>query len=104
MPLVPIDLEIARVKQEIEQKRLQLRQVKSEMANIRAHYSQSVHMHGGGTVGKLVRAAQHGAKNGRLKSHQGNKERLEREKLALDQQLNQLKVLKAQGTTHVKGK
>ncbi len=97
---IPIDAEIQRIKMEIEQLRLQLSQVNANMTNIRSHYQQS-HMHGGGKVGSFVRAVQRSDKDAKLKKQQPMKERLQREKLALEQQLGQLKILKAQGTTHI---
>jgi len=100
MQPIPIDLEITRLKQEIKQRQLQLRQVNSEMAAIRAHYQQN-HMHGGGKIGGFVRLVQQGGKDGQLKKYQPVKERLEREKLELEQQVNRLNLLKAQGTTYI---
>lgn len=97
---VPIDAEIQRVKLEIEQRRLQLRQVGTNMANIRSHYQQS-HVHGGGKLGGVVRDMQRSGKDAKLRKQQPVKERLHREKLALEQELNHLKILKAQGITHI---
>jgi hypothetical protein len=96
----PIDAEIQRVKMEIEQRRLQLSQVNANMSNIRAHYQQK-HVHGGGQLGSFVRGVQRSTKDAQLKKQQPIKERLQREKLALEQQLSKLKMLKAQGITHI---
>lgn len=96
----PIDVEIQRVKMEIEQRRLQLSQVNANMSNIRAHYQQK-HVHGGGQFGGVVRDIQRSNKDARLKKQQPIKERLQREKLTLEQQLSNLKMLKAQGITHI---
>jgi hypothetical protein len=82
----PIDVEIQRVKMEIEQRRLQLSQVNANMSNVRAHYQQK-HVHGGGQLGGAVRDIQRSNKDARLKKQQPIKERLQREKLALEQQL-----------------
>ncbi len=97
---IPIDAEIQRIKMEIEQRRLQLSQINTHMANIRSHYQQR-HVHGGGKVGGFVRTVQRSSKDAELRKQQPVKERLQREKLALEQQLGQLKLLKSQGTTHL---
>ncbi len=97
---IPIDAEIQRIKLEIEQRRLQLSQVNADMATIRSHYQQS-HLHGGGKVVGFVRTWQQSDKDAQLRKLQPVKEQLQREKLALEQQLNQLKIRKAQGTTHI---
>ncbi len=98
---VPIDSEIQRVKMEIEQRRLQLKQVNATMSNIRSHYQQG-HVHGGGKLGSFVRSVQRSGKDSKLRKQQPVKERLQREKLSLEQRLNELKILKAQGITHIK--
>jgi archaellum component FlaC len=97
---VPIDTEIERIKLEIEQVRLQLRQVSANMSSVRSHYQQG-HIHGGGKVGGFVRAVQRSGKDASLRKQQPVKEQLQQEKLALEQQLNRLKILKTQGTTHI---
>ncbi len=96
----PIDAEIKQVKMEIEQRRLQINQVNANMSNVRAHYQQK-HVHGGGKFGSFVRGVQRSSKDAELKKQQPAKERLQREKLALEQQLSKLKLLKAQGVTHI---
>jgi hypothetical protein len=97
---IPIHTEIQRIKMEIEQRRLQLSQINAEMTNIRSHYQQR-HVHGGGKVGSFVRTLQRADTDAKLRKEQPVKERLQQEKLELEQQLNQLKILKAQGTTHI---
>lgn len=97
---VPIDAEIQRIQFQIEQCRLQLSGVNASMASTRAHYSQH-HVHGGGKAGHFVRGMQRAGKDGRLASMQPHKEQLQQQKLALEQQLSHLKMLKAQGITHV---
>jgi hypothetical protein len=97
---IPIDAEIQRVKLEVEQRRLHLREVSANMANIRSQYQQG-HVHGGGKLGGFVRDVQRSGEDAKLRKQQPLKERLQREKLALEQQLSQLKLLKAQGVTHI---
>jgi len=96
----PIDAKINQVKMEIEQRRLQLSQVNANMSSARAHYSQK-HVHGGGKFGGFIRDVQRSNKDSMLKKQQPLKERLHREKLVLEQQLSNLKMLKAQGITHI---
>jgi hypothetical protein len=91
---VPINNEIQRVKLEIEQRRLKLREVNTQMANIRARYQQW-------RVGGIIGMFQRGMKNDDLAALQPTKERLQREKLKLEHYLNQLKTLKVQGTKFV---
>jgi hypothetical protein len=97
---VPIDVQIQQVKAAIEQKRLELRAVNTNMSAIRARYQQH-HVHGGGKFGGFVRDIQRGSKDGRLSKLEPSKEKLQREKLFLEQHLAHLKALKAQGVTHV---
>jgi hypothetical protein len=96
----PIDIEIQQVKLAIRQKGLQLKQTNANMASIRSQYSQH-HVHGGGKLGGFVRGAQRSGKDHALARQQPAKEKLQREKLALEQQLAHLKALKAQGVTHI---
>jgi hypothetical protein len=96
----PIDVEIQQVKLAIQQKGLQLKQINANMASIRSQYSQH-HVHGGGKLGGFVRGAQRSGKDHALAKQQPAKEKLQREKLALEQQLSHLKMLKAQGVTHI---
>jgi len=49
----------------------------------------------------MIGAMQRGGKDGKLRKQQPVKEQLQREKLALEQQLANLKTLKAQGMTHI---
>lgn len=88
---IPIDMEIQRVKQEIQQKKLSLREVNTKMASQRAHYQQQYHFKG--ALGRVQRAS----KNIRLAQSQPIKEKLQKEKLALEQYLLHLQTLKAQG-------
>lgn len=93
---IPIDMEIQQVQLKIEQCKLQLREVSTNMANARSHYQQR-HIHGGGKFGSLIRSSQRGSKDAKLRKQQPAKERLQREKLAQEQYLHQLKSIKAQG-------
>lgn len=96
-----IEAEIQRVKLEIEQNRLLLRQVNTTMASIRAHYQQEP-AHGRTLwLGKSKREIQRSRKDADLQKHQPVKEKLQQEKLTLEQYLSQLKLLKAQGVTHI---
>jgi hypothetical protein len=95
-----IDIVILEVKALLDECRLQLRQVNTEMASARAHYQQG-HVHGGGKVGGFFRTWQRIGKDARLASYQPVKENLQRRKLRLEQQLSRLKVFKAQGTKYV---
>lgn len=97
---IPIGAEIQRVKMEIEQRRLQLGQVNAFISSVHAHYQQN-HVHGGGQFGGFVRAVQQSSKDAELRQQQPIKERLQQEKIVLGQQLSRLKLLKAQGITHV---
>lgn len=97
---IPIDAEIQRLQLQIEQCRIQLSGVNSQMSATRAHYSQH-HVHGGGQFGHLVRGAQRSGKDAALRKQQPHKEQLQRQKLALEQQLLHLRSLKAQGVAFV---
>jgi len=97
---IPIGTEIQRVKMEIEQRRLQLGLVNASISSVNEHYEQN-HVHRGGPFGDFVRAVQQSSKNSELRQQQPIKERLQREKIVLGQQLSRLKILKAQGITHV---
>jgi hypothetical protein len=98
--IVPIESETQRLQFEIEQRRLELRQVNTTMANARAHYEQT-RWRGGGDINRIVRASQKGRELGTLKRQQPMKEQLQQEKLALEQRLQQLNVLKSQGSTTI---
>jgi hypothetical protein len=100
-PSIPIDEAINQVKLAIQQLGLQIRQVNANMATVRAHYQQS-HMHGGGKVGGFIRDGQRTGKDANLKKQQPVKEQLQQRKLTLEQRLNELKILKAQGTTYIR--
>lgn len=89
-PHVQIDQEMERIKFAIEKRRLRLREVHMNMANTRAHYQQA---HMGGWVGEMQRSN----RNIQLSKQQPIKEQLEREKLQLEQRLQELKLLKKQG-------
>ncbi len=89
-PHIPIDEEIERIKFEIENYRLNLREVNMAMANKRSRYQQG---HAGGFIGQMQR----GAKNADLSRYQPIKEKIEQEKLQLERQLQQLKLSKKQG-------
>lgn len=97
---IPIDMEIQRVKLEIENYKLQLRQVNTQMTSTRSRYQQG-HVHGGGKVGGFIRSAQRFNKDMNLIKQQPVKEQLQREKLAREQYLLQIKTLKAQGVQFI---
>jgi septation ring formation regulator EzrA len=97
---IPIDPEIQRVKGLLDQVKLNLKQVNANMSAIRAQYSQH-HVHGGGKLGGFVRGVQRSGKDHALAKLQPTKNNLTQQKINLENQLAQLKALKAQGKTHV---